>query len=456
MFGDTLPSLLQVPSIRIVHKRTRARLWLIPALSASLVVLLTNAAAAQTQHVGGSSMPSALPVTLAAVSCASPRICVAVGGQAITVPLASIAARTTDGGTEWASTLFGAASAQLSALACPTARRCIAVGGRTVGTSITGTAIRSEDGGRSWRVSNMPKGVGRLASISCPSWGSALPSVPPSWTDCPASRWYPHDLVGMESGRTSRGEKGLALVTCSTQEHCIAVGGDPWGPARPSSPRRTRGGPGTSPSVPPVNSVGLPGAEESRVPAFRNASLSGTRFASQTVKCRRDTSGPVRMVERIGPLSAAGRHELLDCRLVVTAAHCVAVGGGVLPRGGVVRSILTTTDGGRTWVSRVVPTLAAGLSGVSCSTAEECMAVGGGFASASPSAALAPVVLVTHDGGVSWSAGPSVAHLPGELGHYPPSIAGLDDCVAFPLTVAPSVAATAVLRFMAMPRGDLW
>jgi photosystem II stability/assembly factor-like uncharacterized protein len=75
----------------------------------------------------------------------------------------------------------------------------------------------------------------------------------------------------------------------------------------------------------------------------------------------------------------------------------------MLPRGGVVRSILTTSDGGQTWVSQVVPTLAAGLSGVSCSTAEDCMAVGGGFANAGPSAVLMPVVLLTHDGGVTWA-----------------------------------------------------
>ena len=120
-------------------------------------------------------MPSALPVTLTAVSCSSPQICVAVGGQAITAPLASIAARSTDGGREWASTLFGAASAQPSALVCPTALRCIAVGGRIVGTTDIGSAIRSEDGGRSWTVvSKMPKGVGQLTSISCPVKGFCM------------------------------------------------------------------------------------------------------------------------------------------------------------------------------------------------------------------------------------------------------------------------------------------
>jgi hypothetical protein len=158
-----------------VRKRRRVRLWLLSTASATLIVLLAIPAAAQTHHVGGESMPSALPVTLSAVSCTSPQTCVALGGQGVTVPLASIAARTTDGGATWASTLYGAASAQPMALACPTALRCIAVGGRIVGTTDIGSAIRSEDGGRSWTVvSKMPKGIGQLTSISCPLKGFCM------------------------------------------------------------------------------------------------------------------------------------------------------------------------------------------------------------------------------------------------------------------------------------------
>lgn len=95
-----------------MYERTRGRFWLISTASAALIVMLATPVAAETHHhVGGASVPSALPVTLTAVSCTSPQICVAVGGQGVTVPLASIAARTTDGGATWASTLFGAASA---------------------------------------------------------------------------------------------------------------------------------------------------------------------------------------------------------------------------------------------------------------------------------------------------------------------------------------------------------
>ncbi len=325
-------------------------------------------------------MPSALPVTLAAVSCASPRICVAVGGQAITVPLASIAARTTDGGTEWASTLFGAASAQVY-LPWRVQPHGVALRLEEGPSAPVSRALRSAL--RTVAVAGASptcqRGSAGLQASLVPSWGSALPSVPPSWTDCPASRWYPHDLVShWKVVALPAGEKGLALVTCSTQEHCIAVGGDPWGPARPSSPRRTRGGPEGLAQCATRELGGASWRGGISCPGVSQCFIVGDSLRVPDGEVRRDTSGPVRMVERIGPLSAAGRHELLDdCRLIVTAAHCVAVGGGVLPRGGVVRSILTTTDGVPTWVSRVVPTLAAGLSGVSCSTAEECMAVGG-------------------------------------------------------------------------------
>jgi photosystem II stability/assembly factor-like uncharacterized protein len=351
-------------------------------------------------------MPSALPVTLSAVSCASPQTCVALGGQGVTVPLASIAARTTDGGATWASTLYGAASAQPMALACPTALRCIAVGGRIVGTTDIGSAIRSEDGGRSWTVvSKMPKGIGQLTSISCPLKGFCMA------VGSTVDRSLGVALVSTQFGSRWKlvplpvGEKSLALVTCSTQEHCIAVGGGSSGASTTILTTSNAGRTWSTASVPPVTSEGYPGAGGISCPSASQCFIVGDSLVPD--------GGPSGYIWNSVDGGAHWTSEALpsDTNFLtavscVTEAHCVAVGGGVLPRGGVVRSIITTSDGGQTWVSQVVPIVAAGLSGVSCSTAEECMAVGGGFATTSPSAPLTPVVLVTHDGGGTWSAEP--------------------------------------------------
>jgi len=201
------------------------------------------------------------------------------------------------------------------------------------------------------------------------------------------------------------GEKSLALVTCSTQEHCIVVGGGSSGASATILTTSNAGRSWTTASVPPVTSEGFPGAGGISCPGASECFIVGDSIVPD--------GGPSGYIWTSVDGGAHWTSETLpsDTNFLtavscVTAAQCVAVGGGVLPRGGVVRSILITSNGGQTWVSQVVPTLAAGLSGVSCSTAEECMAVGGGFATTSPSAPLAPVVLVTHDGGVTWVAEP--------------------------------------------------
>ena len=351
-------------------------------------------------------MPSALPVTLAAVSCASPQTCVAIGGQGVTVPLASIAARSTDGGAEWASSLFGAASAQPMALTCPTSHLCMAVGGRIVGTTDIGAAVRSDDGGRSWTVdSKMPKGIGRLTSVSCPVKGFCMA------VGSTVDRLSGVALVSTRFGSRWKlvplpvGEKSLALVTCSTQEQCIVVGGGASGASTTILTTSNRGRTWKTASVPPLNSVGLPGAGGISCPSVSKCFIVGDFLVPDggpSAYIWTSVDGGAHWTSEALPSDT----NFLTAVSCVTEAHCVAVGGGVLPRGGVVRSILTTSNGGQTWVSQVVPTVAAGLSGVSCSTEEECMAVGGGFATTSPSAPLTPVVLVTHDGGVTWVAGP--------------------------------------------------
>jgi hypothetical protein len=59
--------------------------------------------------------------------------------------------------------------------------------------------------------------------------------------------------------------------------------------------------------------------------------------------------------------------------------------------------IVATKDGGATWSSEVAPAaLDPSLSGVSCPTATDCMAVGSG-------AAGSDLVLTTHDGGRQWT-----------------------------------------------------
>jgi photosystem II stability/assembly factor-like uncharacterized protein len=85
-----------------------------------------------------------------------------------------------------------------------------------------------------------------------------------------------------------------------------------------------------------------------------------------------------------------------------TAVVCSVVGGGFGGRGGLIRDLLSTSDGGLTWISRPVPPSAVALDGVSCPSAMECMAVGFDYSSSAPTAQPAAVI-VTSDGGATWA-----------------------------------------------------
>ena len=377
-----------------------------------LVVLLfagqSPAGAARVHRVNGTSTPGLLPVSLTAVQCSSPDDCVAIGGQAITIPLASIAAQSTDGGAHWASTVLAAGTVQPEALACPTARRCIAVGGSSVGYApIRGGSLRSLDGGRSWNVlPGLPAGVGQLTHVSCPSPTFCM-AVGAS-TDRLSGVALVTTTFGLRWRRVAlpQGEKSLGLVDCTSPRHCIAVGGNPSGSASSIITSSDGGRTWQSTSVPATRlGGGIPGAGGIACPLADRCFIAGDSLppdGSPTGFILASVDGGTTWTPETMPPET----NYLTSISCATAAHCVAVGGGVLPRGGVVRSVLTTSDGGNTWVSRPVPTVAAGLGGVSCPTADVCVAVGGGFASSNPSTPLVPVVLVSSDGGLNWVAVP--------------------------------------------------
>jgi hypothetical protein len=87
-----------------------------------------------------------------------------------------------------------------------------------------------------------------------------------------------------------------------------------------------------------------------------------------------------------------------------SATDCVVVGGGIEARGGSDRDILTTSDGGQTWLSRPVPAAVTQLAAVSCPTASTCVATG--FGPSSSISGIQPVSAATSDGGAYWVAVP--------------------------------------------------
>jgi photosystem II stability/assembly factor-like uncharacterized protein len=91
-----------------------------------------------------------------------------------------------------------------------------------------------------------------------------------------------------------------------------------------------------------------------------------------------------------------------------SATTCMAVGGGIGPRGGIgVGVVFLTTDGGLTWRARPAPPGMGGLEGVSCVGSLDCVLNG------SDPAAESSLSAVTANDGSSWTTRPVVVGIGG-------------------------------------------
>jgi hypothetical protein len=151
----------------------------------------TGQATAVFSRDGGASWTkSTVPVGLGplnGVSCPSAVRCVAVGGigsRVVPTPggpkKGGFALFSKNGGASWSKGKVPAGSGPLSAVSCPTPRQCLAVGPGNVvpnGTNSGGsgpTALFSANGGASWATIPVPSGVGAFYGVSCPTTGNCV------------------------------------------------------------------------------------------------------------------------------------------------------------------------------------------------------------------------------------------------------------------------------------------
>lgn len=119
----------------------------------------------------------------------------------------------------------------------------------------------------------------------------------------------------------------------------------------------------------------------------------------------------------------------LDC---VNASRCWALGStvgvGGAPNGA---AIIATTDGGARWRTQVIPPTVGYLSGIACSDAHDCTAVG----QAAPNGQA--VIIATTDGGATWTQVPTP---PGILDLSAVSCQSDHQCIAIGSTAGGDVA----------------
>jgi len=231
-------------------------------------------------------------------------------------------------------------------LSCPNQNFCLAIG-FTAG--IGSVVLRSADGGLRWSEISEPAGLGTFVALDCAD----------------AS----HCLATTEPGYTSKGTYagGVALST---------DGGLTWH-ADHSFPRLTSGYLGTVSCVTAL------------VCYVFNSEASS--YLTGGIERTADFGGHWTAEHVSGP--HAGTVQSVHDASCPTTSSCVAVVQWT--RGGKASPLLETSNGGLTWTIHVAPTKRADLIAVSCGSARDCLAAGGGTGAGAD-------VVFSEDGGLTW------------------------------------------------------
>jgi photosystem II stability/assembly factor-like uncharacterized protein len=357
----------------------------------------TGGTAVSTSDGGASWTRSTLPSSqtpLSLIACDAPGDCLAVSEDGVL--------RTVDGGGSWSSTSGAGTAFPASGMACPTPTSCVAVGGMAPGDgNPTATITVTADGGATWAEVPLPtypqdaSSSGALQAISCGSTttctavgGGIGPRGGPGvgvifTTTNGGSTWRAHGAPP--------GMGGLAGVSCSGPLDCVVNGTDPLAGTAMSAATTDGGALWSSRVV----RAGIGGLEALACPSTHSCVAVGS-VSSSTYALRSLDGGRSWTAQAIPPgvvgLSA------VSCG---STSRCVAVGfqqaPGSVDSGQLEGVIVGTTDGGATWSKDTLPSGVGNLSGVSCASATQCLAVGD-----IPYSNQA-ISVATANGGVSWS-----------------------------------------------------
>ena len=255
-----------------------------------------------------------------------------------------------------------ALSAGLEAIACPSTEVCLAVGAQGFGTPGHEIAAVSTDGGLLWASTAPLSGVTHLDAMACATPSSCLA--------------VGSNLVGSST-------EGVAVST--------ADGGHTW----------------STMSTLPAGAAQL---KDVSCPIATSCMVVGTSTdENRGVAFTTDASGS--QWTRLSLPDGESDPSLVTCP---TARSCIIEGTKEAvvgdPSAGVNLSIITTSDGGTTWLSSALPT---GTSlgppiymGLTCSTPTQCLLVGNATpGDGSPSG----LISASSDGGHSWTLVPPPA-----------------------------------------------
>jgi photosystem II stability/assembly factor-like uncharacterized protein len=340
-----------------------------------------------TSNNGGDSwqMPSMPPLVsgggLTDVTCGALDGCVIVGSTRNDAALIA----TSQPNQTWDARLQGVGS-NWSSISCGGLGHCVAVGNYAamVASPKGAEVLTSTDGGLRWVQRAAPAGVLALSGVDCPSvsrcYATAYMPAPSRLIE---DAWIAALLRSDDGGRTWRRESFpgtllLSAISCPTVSICYAVGAVDSGssPTHDAIVKTVDGGTHwlDQPVPTPVSADGLYGIS---CPNARRCWAVGASGALAT-----RNGGRTWWYQPM-----AGGFQAIACP---SDQMCVAVNNGW----SVGSPIYLTLDGGRTWSGLKSPVAGPMLTGVSCPTTSECVAVG--------SDSKGSVVLASFDGGRDW------------------------------------------------------
>jgi photosystem II stability/assembly factor-like uncharacterized protein len=258
----------------------------------------------------------------------------------------------------------------------------IGIGAGSAGASVVSAPV----GPAGWSLVDSSSGYSEFQSVSCPTDDRCVAvgevdeeGAMIATTSDGGSTWVPETVPA--------GAPNLTSVSCGSATRCVAVGSeDIPGEATTVAILSTRnGGKSWSERVP---SKGVTLASVS-CSSGSDCIAVGSRVVGSS------TSGAILSTTDGGRSwkdeSTAALPELIGVSCPTTS-HCVGIGQD---------SAVVTVDGGGKWAVESVPNTGAGIDSVSCGSDTTCVAVSSAFGTSNP-------VIVSRDGGVSWSEAASI------------------------------------------------
>jgi hypothetical protein len=410
----------------------RGRLVLI-AVIACVVGLAPAAADAAGWTISPVPSPSTsvpLTATLAAVSCASPSMCIAVGSylDSNRNPAGTLAELWN--GSSWSLLRTPKLmAATLDGVSCPTASACVAVG--HYGSNAT--QLIEVWNGTKWsvRASSLAGRTGTLSAVSCTSAsacmavGSGQSGTASGFSELwNGTSWTAETVPDPGPGGATTATDAFTSVSCTPGGACSALGtyvakgeeqtltaewnGSSWS---------VQGGPAAGKTYPELGSVSCAAANDCEAVGAGAEHWNGTTWAAQNlpgagltgVSCPSTTScigvggtttdtydGTAWTAHDIKATPTGGSPLQLAAISCESSAACEAV-GSYTTAGGIVVPLVLGYDGS-TWSAQQTPALTmtdstASLAAVSCSSRGSCTAVGSD----------AGGVLVEREGTGGWS-----------------------------------------------------